>query len=69
MESTELWDIKSSEGYIYAAFKLNQKMVRLKTESEAEFGFWTDFDAFPPWHAASEFLTNSRPVYDFIPSF
>ncbi len=69
MESTELWDIKSSEGYIYAAFKIKSEDGTSEDWKWSRIWVRTDLDAFPPWHAASGFLTNSRPVYDFIPSF
>ncbi len=39
MERTGLWDIKGSEGYIYAAFKIDQMKVSHETGSEANFGF------------------------------
>jgi len=50
MELTGLWDIKSSKGYIYAAFKNHRSDEGIsgdETGSEANIGFL-------PWNAFSE---------------
>ncbi len=51
MERTGLWNIKGSEGYIYAASNLDQKKVPPETGSKAQFGFGRPF---LPWNAASK---------------
>ncbi len=52
-----------------AAFQIKSEEGTSEDWKWSRIWVWTDLDAFPPWHAASEFRTNSRPVYDFIPSF
>ncbi len=62
MERTELWDIKGSEGYIYAAFIIDQMKVSQEAGSQDTFGFERGLMPFylevcPPKAAFSGFQT------------
>ncbi len=54
MERKGLWDIKSSEGFVYAAFKIQSEEGTSVDRKWSRIWIQMCLDAFLPWNTASE---------------